>query len=111
MFCKRRYCKRMCYRGIQNGDITIEELNNKIAQGAILLDVRSNQEYNEGHLQGAINIPDYELRNRVQREIPKKNQLVVIYCQHGGRSRNAYNMMKNMGYTNICNLSGGLDMI
>lgn len=111
MFCKRRYCKRMCYRGIQNGDITIEELNNKIAQGAILLDVRSNQEYNEGHLQGAINIPDYELRNRVQREIPKKNQLIVIYCQYGGRSRNAYSMMKNMGYTNICNLSGGLDMI
>ena len=111
MFCKRRCCKRMCYRSIQNGDITIEELNNKIAQDAILLDVRSNQEYNEGHLQGAINIPDYELRNRVQREIPKKNQLVVIYCQYGGRSRNAYNMMKNMGYTNICNLSGGLDMI
>ena len=111
MFCKRRCCKRMCYRGIQNGDITIEELNNKIAQGAILLDVRSNQEYNEGHLQGAINIPDYELRNRVQKEIPKKNQSIVIYCQYGGRSRNAYNMMKNMGYTNLWNLSGGLDMI
>ena len=111
MFCKRRCYKRMCYRGIQNGDITIEELNNKVAQGAILLDVRSNQEYKEGHLQGAINIPNYELRNRVQREIPKKNQLIVIYCQYGGRSRNAYNMMKNMGYTNIWNLSGGLDMI
>lgn len=111
MFCKRKCCNRMCYRGIQNGDITIEELNNKVAQGAILLDVRSNQEYKEGHLQGAINIPDYELRSRVQREIPKKNQLVVIYCQYGGRSRNAYNMMKNIGYTNICNLSGGLDMI
>lgn len=111
MFCKRRCCKRMCYRSIQNGDITIEELNNKIAQGAILLDVRSNQEYKEGHLQGAINIPDYELRNRVQKEIPKKNQSIVIYCQYGGRSRNAYNMIKNMGYTNLWNLSGGLDMI
>ena len=111
MFCKRRCCKRMCYRSIQNGDITIEELNNKIAQGAILLDVRSNQEYKEGHLQGAINIPDYELRNRVQKEIQKKNQSIVIYCQYGGRSRNAYNMMKNMGYTNLWNLSGGLDMI
>ena len=110
MFYKRRCCK-MCYRSLQNGDITIEELNNKIAQGAILLDVRSNQEYKEGHLQGAINIPDYELRNRVQKEIPKKNQLIVIYCQYGGRSRNAYNMMKRIGYTNIYNLSGGLDMI
>ena len=96
---------------IQNGDITIEELKNKVTQGGILLDVRSNQEYKERHLQGAINIPDYEIKNRVQREIPKKNQLVVIYCQYGGRSRNVYNMMKNMGYTNIYNLSGGLDMI
>ena len=110
MFCKRRCCK-MCYRSLQNGDITIEELNNKIAQGAILLDVRSNQEYKEGHLQGAINIPDYELRKKVQKEIPKKNQLIVIYCQYGGRSRNAYNMMKRIGYTNIYNLLGGLDMI
>ena len=101
----------MCYRGIQDGDITINELKNKVAQGAILLDVRSNQEYKEGHLQGAINIPDYEFKNRIQKEIPKKNQSIVIYCQYGGRSRNAYNMMKNMGYTNIYNLSGGLDMI
>ena len=111
MFCKRKCCRRMCYRGIQDGDITINELKNKVAQGAILLDVRSNQEYKEGHLQGAINIPDYELKNRIQKEIPKKNQSIVIYCQYGGRSRNAYNMMKNMGYTNIYNLSGGLDMI
>ncbi len=111
MFCKRRRCKSICYRGIQNGDITIEELNNKVAQGAALLDVRSNQEYKEGHLQGAINIPDYELKNRIQREIPKKNQSIVIYCQYGGRSRSAYNMMKKMGYTNVYNLSGGLDMI
>lgn len=101
----------MCYRSFQNGDITLDELKNKVAQGAILLDVRSNQEYRENHLQGAINIPDYELRHRVERELPKKNQLVVIYCQYGGRSRNAYNMMKKMGYTNIYNLSGGLDMI
>ncbi len=111
MLCRRRCCKMMCYRNFQNGDITIDELKNKVAQGAILLDVRSNQEYRESHLQGAINIPDYELRNRVERELPKKNQLVVIYCQYGGRSRNAYNMMKKMGYTNIYNLSGGLDMI
>ena len=104
-------CRKKNYRCWQNGDITIEELNNKVAQGAILLDVRSNQEYKEGHLQGAINIPDYELRNRVQKEIPKKNQSIVIYCQYVGRSRNAYNMMKNMGYTNISNLTGGLYMM
>lgn len=89
----------------------LDELKNKLSQGAILIDVRSNQEYNEGHLQGAINIPDFEIENRVQREIPKKNQQIVLYCQYGGRSRKSYNTMKKMGYTNIYNLYGGLENI
>lgn len=104
-------CKRCCYRNLANGEIGIQELKNKVAIGAILLDVRSRQEYDEGHLQGAINIPDFELANRVEREIPKKNQLIVIYCQYGGRSKNAMILMKKMGYTNVYNLYGGLDML
>lgn len=104
-------CRRRCYRNLQNRDITIEELKNKVTQGAILIDVRSNQEYREGHLQGAINIPDFEIINRVQREIPKKNQLVILYCQYGGRSKNASMIMKKLGYTNVYNLYGGLDML
>ncbi len=105
------FCRRRCCRNLQNGDITIEELKGKILQGAILIDVRSNQEYREGHLNGAINIPDFEIANRVQREIPKKNQLIVLYCQYGGRSRNAMKIMTKMGYTNVYNLYGGLDML
>ena len=106
MFCRRRYCRNM-----QNGDITVDELKNKVLQGAILIDVRSNQEYREGRLQGAINIPDFEIETRIEREIPKKNQLIVLYCQYGGRSRNAMLIMKNMGYTNVYNLYGGLEML
>ena len=105
MLCRRRF-----YRNMQQGDITVEELKNKIAQGAILIDVRSKQEYQEGHLYGAINIPEYELIRRVRREIPKMNQLIVAYCQYGTRSRNAYLKMKQIGYTNIYNLYGGLDI-
>ena len=105
------FCRRRCCRSLQNGDITLEELKNKISQGAILVDVRSNQEYREGHLQGAINIPDFEIVNRIQKEIPKKNQLIIVYCQHGGRSKNSMTMMKKMGYTNVYNLYGGLDML
>lgn len=105
------FCRRRCCRNIQNGEITIEELKRKVSQGAILIDVRSNQEYREGNLQGAINIPDFEIANRIQKEIPKKNQLIVLYCQYGGRSKNAMAMMKKMGYTNIYNLYGGLDML
>lgn len=106
MFCRRRYC-----RGMQNGDITIEELKGKVLQGAILMDVRSNQEYREGHLKGAINIPDFEISSRVQKEISKKNQLIILYCQYGGRSRKSLNLMRKMGYTNVYNLYGGLDML
>lgn len=104
MFCGRKY-----YRGLQQGDITIQEANIKIQQGAILLDVRSPQEYREGHIQGAINIPEYEIKNRVEKEIPKKNQLIVIYCENGGRSRDAYIKMRKMGFTNVWNLYGGLN--
>ena len=49
--------------------------------------MRSNQEYREGHLQGAINIPEFEIKNEIEREVPKKNQLIVLYCQYGGRSK------------------------
>lgn len=105
------FCRRRCCRNLQSRDITIEELRSKAAQGAILIDVRSNQEYREGHLQGAINIPDFEIANRVQKEIPKRNQLIVLYCQYGGRSKNAMVTMKKMGYTNVYNLYGGLDIL
>ena len=105
------FCRRRCCRSIQKGDITILELKDKVSQGAILIDVRSNQEYREGHIQGAINIPDFEIKNRVQREIPKKNQLIVLYCQYGGRSKNSMNLMRTLGYTNIYNLYGGLDIL
>lgn len=105
------FCRKRCCRNMQNGEITIGELKNKVLQGAILIDVRSNQEYREGHLQGAVNIPDFEIANRIQKEIPKKNQLIVLYCQYGGRSRNGMVIMRKMGYTNVYNLYGGLDII
>ena len=105
------FCRKRCCRNLQRGDITLEELRDKLSQGAILIDVRSNQEYREGHLQGAINIPDFEMEKRVQREIPKKNQLIVLYCQYGGRSRSSMLIMKKMGYTNMYNLYGGLNML
>ena len=104
--------RRRCYRtNFRQGQITIDEMKNKIKQGAIIIDVRSKQEYNEGHLQGAINIPEYEITRRVQNEIPKKNQLIVIYCEYGTRSRNTYIRMRQMGYTNVYSLYGGLESL
>ena len=86
------FCRRRCYRNLQKEDITIQELKTKVSQGAILIDVRSNQEYREGHLQGAINIPEFEIIDKVQKEIPKKNQSIVLYCQYGGRRKRNVNI-------------------
>lgn len=104
MFFRKRWC-----RNFRNEDIKIEELKNKVSQGAILIDVRSNQEYREGHLQGAINIPEFEIDKTIKRILPKKNQLIIVYCQYGGRSRSAMEKMKKIGYINVYNLYGGLD--
>ena len=71
------------FRNLSNEEITERELQEKIQKGAILIDVRSNQEYREGHLKGAINIPDFEIQNEIQRKIPRKEQLIILYCQNG----------------------------
>ena len=67
------YCRRCCRR-IPKGEITIEEFNEKMKQGAIAIDVRSPQEYKEGHIPGAINIPEYEIRKRIQEECRKRTK-------------------------------------
>lgn len=77
----------------------------------ILLDVRSFQEYNEYHLNGAICIPYYELENKISKIIENKEQLIVVYCQSGGRSKKAISILKKMGYVNLYSLDGGIDNI
>ena len=105
------FCRRRCYRSLGKYDITTDELKDKINEGAILLDVRSKQEYDEGHIQGAINIPDYEISKTIESIIPDKSRLIVLYCQSGGRSKEAYFKMFKKGYFNIYHLYGGLDNI
>ena len=105
------FCRRKCCRSIGKDELSQEELLKKINQGALLVDVRSKQEYDEGHLQGAINIPEYEIPRKVEKIIPNKTQLIVLYCQTGGRSRSIYCYMKKRGYINVYNLYGGLDML
>jgi rhodanese-related sulfurtransferase len=99
-------------RGLQKDNINKEILEQMINRGAILLDVRSIQEYNEGHLKNAIQIADFELEERAEKILRNKNALIVVYCQSGNRSRIAYEILKSKGYRNVYNLYGGLnDMV
>lgn len=76
---------------------------------AILLDVRSKQEYDEYHLNGAICIPTYELISQIEKIVENKEQTIIVYCQSGGRSKKAINILKKIGYDNIYEIAGGID--
>lgn len=96
-----------------NGNIGIEELKNiiKMNETAVLLDVRSPQEYNEGHLNGAINIPLYELEKSCYNKLKDPNKIVIVYCQSGIRSKKAINILRKIGFSNLYHLENGLDGI
>ena len=105
------FCKKRCYRENQIKNINIQEFKEKIKQGAIILDVRNTKEYKEGHIINSINIPLYNINPNIYSIIPKKEQLILIYCQTGERGAEAYIRLQNMGYNNLYNLYGGLDNV
>lgn len=75
----------------------------------IVLDVRSPQEFNEGHIIGAINIPEYELSTKANNILNNKNSRIVVYCKTGTRSQKAIKTLKKLGYINLYNLEGGIE--
>jgi len=72
----------------------------------ILLDVRTQEEYKEKHIGGSKLIPLDILKNKVEKEIPNKNQKVIVYCRSGNRSKTAVNTLLKMGYKNVYDLGG-----
>lgn len=86
-----------------------EILKNNIT--SILLDVRSEQEHNEYHLNGDICIPLYELQEKVQKVIENKDTIIVTYCQCGTRSKKAVSLLEKMGYKNVYTIKGGIEEI
>lgn len=104
-----RCCKCYYNRNMDNYDITMEQVKKMINDGATVIDIRSPQEFNEGHINGAINIPDYEIRKSISKYIPRKNQQIVVYCGTGIRSKNAQRALQRMGYNNVYNLYKGTE--
>jgi len=71
---------------------------------SILLDVRTPEEYEEGHLPGARLIPDYELPEQAAANLPVKEAPLIVYCMSGGRSAAAARWLSQHGYTQIYDL-------
>ena len=108
-----------CVDGDQNTDmggdktaeyhkITQEEAKAIMDSGDnhILLDVRTQNEYDEKHIAGAILIPVDEIKERAESELPDINAFIMVYCQAGVRSKNASEILVELGYTNIQDIGG-----
>ena len=77
--------------------------------GYIIIDARTQEEYDEGHIPGAILIPEYEIAARAEKELPDKDQLILVYCRSGRRSKIAAAELVKLGYTNVKEFGGIID--
>ena len=91
--------------------ITMDEAVTMMAQetGYIILDVRRPDEFAAGHIPNAINVPNETIGTAEIPELPDKDQLIMVYCRSGRRSKEASEKLVKLGYTNIVEFGGILD--
>ena len=77
--------------------------------GYIIIDARTQEEYDAGHIPGAILIPEYEIAARAENELSDKNQLILVYCRSGRRSKIAAEKLVKLGYSNVKEFGGIID--
>lgn len=78
-------------------------------EGYIILDTRAQYEYDESHIPGAIVIPHDEIKDKAEQMLPDKDQLILVYCRSGRRSKLASEDLVDLGYTNIKEFGGIID--
>ena len=87
--------------GMDEAIAMMEEENNYI-----ILDVRTPEEFSERHIPGALNIPNETIGAEEIQELPDKEQLILVYCRSGNRSKQASEKLVRLGYTNIVEFGG-----
>lgn len=88
----------------RTGQISGKSASEYLKNGALVVDVRSPQEFGRDHLRGAINVPLGEIETALPRRIKDKKQVLLLHCQSGVRSGIAARKLKALGYTNAFNL-------
>ena len=86
----------------------IEKIMNE-NENYIILDVRTIEEYNDGHIPSAICIPNETIDENVVNKLSNKEQLILIYCRSGNRSKQATKKLKDLGYLNLIEFGGIID--
>ena len=92
-------------------NITAEEAKQIMdsEEGYIILDVRTREEYDQGHIPGAIVISHEEIEEKAEQVLTDKDQLILVYCRSGRRSKIAAEALVELGYTNIKEFGGIID--
>ena len=92
-------------------NITAEEAKQIMdsEKGYIILDVRTQEEYDQGHIPGAIVISHEEIAEKAEKMLTDKDQLILVYCRSGRRSKIAAEALVELGYTNIKEFGGIID--
>ena len=105
-----------CVGCSDGGSATYEQISGAEAKalmdsesGYVIIDARTQEEYDQGHIPGAIMIPEYEIADRAEKELPDKNQLILVYCRSGRRSKIAAEELVKLGYTNVKEFGGIID--
>lgn len=80
-------------------------------RSGIWIDVRSGAEFDAGHLKGAVNIPTDELAKTITKLAPNKDSEIHLYCRSGRRADTAHKVLTGLGYTNIINEGGYVDLL
>jgi phage shock protein E len=84
--------------------VSVESARQLLSGNAKIIDVRTESEFRQEHVPGAINIPLNELENRVSREIPEKSQILLVHCLSGARSAIAKGKLRKLGYSRVHNV-------
>ena len=100
--------KKHLTRKLAENDITMQELEELRRKGITVIDVRSTQEFQEGHIDGAISIPEYEIKKDIIERI-NPGEEIIVYCSSGQRSKKAKQKLEKLGYKKIYNLYNGLE--
>ena len=89
----------------------ISDFKQELLDNAILVDVRTPEEFNEGHLENADNINWYDADFPERFKAVDKNKTIYLYCKMGGRSSKAQEKLKSMGFNHVIDLEGGYDAV
>ena len=104
-------CAAPTEREVSYRQITMDEAVAMLEEeeGYIILDVRTAAEFDEKHIPGAINIPNEAIGTDAILELPDKDQLILVYCRSGNRSKQASKKLVKLGYTNVVEFGGIID--